>query len=77
VIVAVGANGPKSQVLAIALRDQPEVAAELRILDSLGPSTIQPIVASRRLCPSLRPDLQAVLVEMHQHYSLNLPFLSE
>ena len=63
----VDASAIDSQVLAIALRDQPELAAELRILDSLGPSTIQPIVASRRLCPSLRADLQAVLMEMHQH----------
>jgi phosphonate transport system substrate-binding protein len=63
----VDATAIDSQVLAIALRDQPELAAELRILDSLGPSTIQPIVASRRLCPSLRADLQAVLMEMHQH----------
>jgi phosphonate transport system substrate-binding protein len=63
----VDATAIDSQVLAIALRDQPELAAELRTLDSLGPSTIQPIVASRRLCPNLRADLQAVLVEMHQH----------
>jgi phosphonate transport system substrate-binding protein len=63
----VDATAIDSQVLAIALRDQPELAAALRILDSLGPSTIQPVVVSRRLCPSLRADLQAVLVEMHRH----------
>jgi phosphonate transport system substrate-binding protein len=63
----VDASAIDSQVLAIALRDQHGLAAELRILDSLGPSTIQPIVASRRLSPSLRAELQAVLVEMHQH----------
>jgi phosphonate transport system substrate-binding protein len=63
----VDATAIDSQVLAIALRDQPELAAGLRMLASLGPSTIQPVVASRRLCPSLRADLQAVLVEIHQH----------
>jgi phosphonate transport system substrate-binding protein len=63
----VDATAIDSQVLAIAQRDQPELAADIRILDSLGPSTIQPVVASRRLCPSLRADLQAVLVELHQH----------
>jgi phosphonate transport system substrate-binding protein len=63
----VDASAIDSQVLAIALRDQPELAAKLRILDSLGPSTIQPVVASRRLSPSLRAELQAVLVEMHRH----------
>jgi phosphonate transport system substrate-binding protein len=69
----VDASAIDSQVLAIALRDQPELAAELRILESLGPSTIQPIVASRRLCPSLRADLQAVLVEMHRHHLAREP----
>jgi phosphonate transport system substrate-binding protein len=63
----VDASAIDSQVLAIALRDQQELAAELPILDSLGPSTIQPIVVSRRLCPRLRADLQGVLMELHQH----------
>ncbi len=63
----VDASAIDSQVLAVALRDQPDLAAELRILESLGPSTIQPVVASRRLCPKLRADLQAVLMEMHHN----------
>ncbi len=46
--------------------NQPEVAAELRILDSLGPSTIQPIVVCAGFV-RVRADLQAVLVKMHQH----------
>jgi phosphonate transport system substrate-binding protein len=61
----VDASGIDSQVLALVLRDHPELAASLRVLDSLGPSTIQPVVASRRLPAQLRADLQAVLVEMH------------
>jgi phosphonate transport system substrate-binding protein len=69
----VDATAIDSQVLAMALRDQPELAANLRILDSLGPSTIQPIVVSRRLCPNLRADLRAVLVEMHQHHLARKP----
>jgi phosphonate transport system substrate-binding protein len=42
----VDASAIDSQVLAIELRDHPELAGELRVIDSLGPSTIQPVVAS-------------------------------
>ena len=53
-----------SQVLAVALRDHPELAAGLRVIDCFGPSTIQPVVAGRRLPDGFKDDLRAVLVEM-------------
>ncbi|NJN97247.1 MAG: PhnD/SsuA/transferrin family substrate-binding protein [Anaerolineales bacterium] len=53
-----------SQVLAIALRDQPELAARLRIIDSLGPSPGLPVVAARHTPDRLKANLQAVLLEM-------------
>ena len=37
-----------SQVLAVALRDDPSLAQSLRVVDSLGPSTIQPVAVSKR-----------------------------
>lgn len=46
---AVDAAAVDSQVLAVALREQPGLASQLRVIDSLGPSTIQPVVVSRRL----------------------------
>jgi phosphonate transport system substrate-binding protein len=61
---AVAASAVDSQVLAIALRDHPEVAAGLRVIDCLGPSPIQPVVVARRLPAGLKADLRAVLVEM-------------
>jgi phosphonate transport system substrate-binding protein len=36
-----------SQVLDIELRDDPELAAQLRRIGTIGPSTIQPVVVSR------------------------------
>lgn len=36
-----------SQVLAIELRDWPELAGDVRTIGTMGPSTIQPVVASR------------------------------
>jgi phosphonate transport system substrate-binding protein len=60
----VDASAIDSQVLAVVLRDRPELAGQLRILDSLGPSTIQPVVAARRLSASLKNELRAVFLEM-------------
>lgn len=66
-LVAAGevhASSIDSQVLAIALRNSPRLAASVRVIDSLGPSTIQPVIVARRLPAPLRADLQSVLLEM-------------
>ncbi len=60
----VDASAIDSQVLAVALRDHPELAGLLRVIDTFGPSTIQPVVAARRLAASLRSDIRAVLLEL-------------
>ena len=59
---AVDAAAIDCHVLAVALRDQPELAARVRVIDTLGPSTIQPVVASRRLPQRLRTELRAFLL---------------
>ena len=53
-----------SQVLAIELRDHPELATDLRIIDTLGPAAIQPVVAASRLPDSLKSDLQTALLHI-------------
>jgi phosphonate transport system substrate-binding protein len=73
-MVAAGAGGSEdervdasaidSQVLAVELRDHPELAAQLRVIDVLGPSTIQPVVAARRLPDRLKADVRAALLGM-------------
>jgi phosphonate transport system substrate-binding protein len=60
----VDASAIDSQVLAIALRDHPELATLLRVIDHLGPSTVQPVVVSRRLPDGLKADLQAALFDV-------------
>jgi phosphonate transport system substrate-binding protein len=55
-----------SQVLAVALRDHPELARKLRVIDTLGPSTIQPVVAAARLPEALKMQLRTLLVELHR-----------
>jgi phosphonate transport system substrate-binding protein len=60
----VDASAIDCQVLAIEMRDQPELAEQLEVIDSLGPSTIQPVVVSSRLPGDLKADLRSVFVEM-------------
>jgi phosphonate transport system substrate-binding protein len=60
----VDASAIDSQVLAVALRHDPALADQLRVIDVLGPATIQPIVAARQLPDPLKADLQAILLGM-------------
>lgn len=60
----VDASAIDSQVLAIELRDQPELAAQLRIIDTLGPAPIQPVVAARQMPERLKAEVRAVLLAM-------------
>ena len=58
----VDASAIDCHVLALALRDDPALAQELRVIDSLGPSTIQPVVAGQWLPRALRDGIRRVLV---------------
>lgn len=52
------------QVLMIELRDHPELSGQIKIIDALGPSTIQPVVARTDLPASLKSDARGVLLEL-------------
>jgi phosphonate transport system substrate-binding protein len=60
---AVDAAAIDSQVLAIELRDHPQLAG-LRVVGSFGPSTIQPVVAARRLPERLKDEVRELLVKL-------------
>ena len=62
----VDASAVDSQVLAVMLRDDPSLARSLRVIDALGPSTIQPIAVSKRVPPKLRAEVQRVVTTMHE-----------
>lgn len=53
-----------SQVLAVEMRERPELRERVEVIDSLGPSPIQPVVAARRLPESLRGELREALVSV-------------
>jgi phosphonate transport system substrate-binding protein len=57
----VDASAVDSHVLAVELRDRPDLANRLRVIDSFGPSPIQPLVARRSLDAALRQQLRGIL----------------
>jgi phosphonate transport system substrate-binding protein len=61
---AVDAAAIDSQVLAIEVRDHPQLAERLRVVDSFGPSTIQPVVAASRLPDRLKDEVRELLVTL-------------
>jgi phosphonate transport system substrate-binding protein len=61
---AVDASAVDCHVLALAVRDDPGLARELRVIDSFGPSTIQPVVAAGWLPDALREGIRRALVDM-------------
>jgi phosphonate transport system substrate-binding protein len=60
----VDASAIDSQVLAVAVRDDPALRESLRVIDALGPSTIQPVAVSKRVPADLKEQIRGVLLEM-------------
>jgi phosphonate transport system substrate-binding protein len=63
---AVDASAIDSHVLALALRDRPELADRLRIIATLGPSTIQPVVAASWLPDGFKRDFREFVCRLHR-----------
>src|SRR5919106_1298696 len=53
-----------SQVLGMELRDHPDLAEQVQVVEALGPSTIQPVAVSRRVPEDVREAIREVLVTM-------------
>lgn len=60
----IDASAIDTQVLDVAMRDHPQLREKLRVIDALGPSTIQPVVASGSLPAALRADLTSVFEQL-------------
>jgi phosphonate transport system substrate-binding protein len=61
----VDASAIDVQVLAVELRQHPQLTEQLRVIDSLGPSTIQPLAAASHLSKALKQDIQSIFAELH------------
>lgn len=57
---AIDASAIDSQVLGVELRRDPGLARRIRVIGALGPSTIQPLAATRRVPAGLRRDVTEV-----------------
>jgi phosphonate transport system substrate-binding protein len=55
-----------SQVLAVAMRANPALRRELRVIDTLGPSTIQPVAVSKRLPDDMRQHILRIMLSLHE-----------
>lgn len=62
----VDASAINVQVLAVELRQHPQLAEQLRVIASLGPSTIQPLAAASHLSKALKQDIQTIFAEIHR-----------
>ena len=60
----IDASAVDSHVLAVELRNRPEIATRLRVIDSFGPSPVQPVVARRALDAELRQRLRDALLSL-------------
>ena len=63
---AVDASAIDSQVLEIELRDNPDLAESLVVIDSLGPSTIQPVAVSKRFSTDFHDAVRGILFGLHR-----------
>ncbi len=61
---AVDASAVDTQVLAVELRETPSLSARIRIIATFGPSTIQPLVATRSVPDTLRTEVQAIATRL-------------
>lgn len=61
----VDATAIDSHILDVVLQRNPALAAQLRVIDMLGPSAIPPIVVAKRLAPALKAHLRSALMSMH------------
>jgi phosphonate transport system substrate-binding protein len=53
-----------SQVLSVELRDHPELRDQIRVICTLGPSTIQPLVATAVVSPMLRQEVTEIVTSL-------------
>lgn len=62
----VDASAIDSQVLAVEMRNRPEILDEIKVIDAIGPSTIQPLAVSKRFDQDFRDEVRGVLVDFHE-----------
>jgi phosphonate transport system substrate-binding protein len=62
----VDASAIDTTVLEWALKTQPQIRAQIRIIDTLGPSPIPPLVIQKSVPPELTRQIRNLLLQMHE-----------
>jgi ABC-type phosphate/phosphonate transport system substrate-binding protein len=57
----------------VIFRDEPDLAKEIRIIETLGPSTIPPVVVSRRLPRPVKSKLRRTFLSLADDPSARQP----
>ena len=70
----IDASAIDSHLLEVALRDRPELKDDLRIIDTLGPSTIQPFIVANRIPEGFRERIRQALLSAPQQPELRALF---
>jgi phosphonate transport system substrate-binding protein len=60
----VGASAIDSHVLEVALQKHPENRDRIRVVDVMGPSTIQPLVATSTVSEALKREVQEIVIAL-------------
>ncbi len=63
----VDATAIDSHVLDVMLRQDPALGARLRVIETLGPSGIPPVVVAKRLDDCLKQRIRTALLHMHHN----------
>jgi phosphonate transport system substrate-binding protein len=63
---AVDASGVDSTVLDLEMKQHPELADRIRIVESIGPSPIPPVVVAHRLPAATKQQIRDTLLQMHK-----------
>ncbi len=62
----IDASAIDSQVLGIQMRDNAELQESLRVVATLGPSTIQPVAVSKRFDEPFRSEVTEIFTSLHE-----------
>ena len=60
------ASAIDSHVMAVCNRRDPDLLRGLKVIESIGPSTIQPVVVADHVPPDVREAIAGALVDMHE-----------
>jgi phosphonate transport system substrate-binding protein len=66
---AIDASAIDSMVMELEFKRRPELAAQFRVIDTIGPSPIPPMVIARGVAAEIKQRLRDALLHMHEDHA--------